>query len=62
MHRMLTDAGYETEVRLRRAFLADLPKNRRFLKGRQSPMYRWAQARMPNLLGRRIYAVAVKPA
>lgn len=63
LRRMLTAAGYEADVHgYGGAFLADTPKIGRVLKGRQSPMYRWAQARLPNLLGRRIYAVAVKPA
>ena len=63
MMRMLTAAGYEAEVHgYAGAFLADLPKVGRFFGARQSPLYRWAQARIPDLLGRRIYAVAVKPA
>lgn len=63
MKRMLTAAGYEAEVHgYAGAFLADLPNVGRFFSARQSPLYRWAQTRIPNLLGRRIYAVAVKPA
>lgn len=63
MKRMLTAAGYEAEVHgYAGALLADLPKVGRLFSARQSPLYRWAQARIPNLLGRRIYAVAVKVA
>jgi methionine biosynthesis protein MetW len=62
LHRMLTQAGYEADVHgYAGAFLADTPKVGRVLHGRRSPLYAWAEARLPNLLGRRIYAVAVKP-
>jgi SAM-dependent methyltransferase len=61
--RMLASAGYEAEVHgYAGALLADTPKIGRVLNGRSSPLYRWAQERMPNLLGRRIYAIASKPA
>jgi ubiquinone/menaquinone biosynthesis C-methylase UbiE len=61
--RMLAAAGFEADVRgYAGAFLADMPKVGRVLNGRSSAPYRWAQRRMPNLLGRRIFAVAVKPA
>ena len=43
------------------AVLADTPKIGQRLNGRSSPLYKRAEARMPNLLGRRIYAVAIKP-
>jgi predicted SAM-dependent methyltransferase len=63
LRRMLSSVGFMVDVHgYAGAALADIPKIGRVLNGRQSPMYRWAQARMPNLLGRRIYAVAVKPA
>ena len=61
--RMLAEAGYDADVRgYAGAFLADAPKIGRVLEGRRSPVYARLEARMPNLLGRRIYAVATKPA
>jgi ubiquinone/menaquinone biosynthesis C-methylase UbiE len=42
--------------------LTDIPKvGYRLLNGRASPLYRLAERAMPNLLGRRILATAVKP-
>ena len=62
MHRMLTQAGFEANVHgYAGAFLADTPKIGQRLDGRSSSLYKRAETRMPNLLGRRIYAVAVKP-
>ena len=63
LERMLSASGYEAEVRgYAGALLADLPKIGRFLRGRQSPMYRcgWKPDAQP--AGAAIYAVAVKPA
>jgi len=61
LERMLVAGGFKAEVHgYAGAFLADTPKIGRVLDGRSSALYRWAQDRMPNLLGRRIYAVAVK--
>jgi hypothetical protein len=58
---MLRAAGFEAEVHgYAGALLADVPKLGRMLRGRSSRPYKWAERRMPNLLGRRIYAVAVK--
>jgi hypothetical protein len=63
LSRMLDGAGYDSDVRgYAGAFLADVPKIGRVLKGRRSPIYAWLEARMPNVLARRIYAVATKPA
>jgi len=62
LERMLTSAGFEVDVRGHAgAFLADTPKVGRVLNGRSSPLYRWAERRMPSLLGRRLHAVALKP-
>jgi ubiquinone/menaquinone biosynthesis C-methylase UbiE len=62
LSRMLIQAGFEAKVYgYAGAFLADTPKIGQRLNGRSSPLYKRAEARMPNLLGRRIYAVAVKP-
>jgi SAM-dependent methyltransferase len=59
--RMLAAAGFAADVHgYAGALLADTPKVGRRLNGRSSPMYRWAERRLPNLLGRRIYAVATK--
>jgi SAM-dependent methyltransferase len=61
--RMLAREGYAADVRgYAGAFLADTPKIGQRLNGRSSRLYRWAERRLPNLLGRRIYAVAVKGA
>ena len=61
--RMLRASGFEADVHgYAGAFLADTPKVGRLLNGRCSNLYTRAQERLPNLLGRRIYAVAVKPA
>jgi hypothetical protein len=60
---MLAAAGFQADVRgYAGAFLADTPKIGRVLNGRSSAAYKWAEGRMPNLLGRRVFAVAVKPA
>jgi SAM-dependent methyltransferase len=62
LHRMLTRAGFHAEVHgYAGAFLADIPKVGRVLNGRSSSLYALAQTRRPALLGRRIFAVAVKP-
>jgi ubiquinone/menaquinone biosynthesis C-methylase UbiE len=62
LNRMLTAAGFAAEVHgYAGAFLADTPKIGQRLNGRSSSLYKRAEARLPNLLGRRIYAVAVKP-
>lgn len=59
--RMLTYAGFTADTRgYAGAFLADTPKIGQRLEGRSTRVYKWAEARRPNLLGRRIYAVAVK--
>jgi ubiquinone/menaquinone biosynthesis C-methylase UbiE len=43
-------------------WLTDFPKiGHRLLNGRASPLYRLAERTMPNLLGRRVLATAVKP-
>jgi 2-polyprenyl-6-hydroxyphenyl methylase/3-demethylubiquinone-9 3-methyltransferase len=61
--RMLRATGFEADVHgYAGAFLADTPKVGRLLNGRSSRLYTSAQERLPNLLGRRIYAVAVKRA
>lgn len=61
LDRMLRAAGFEAEVHgYAGALLADVPKIGRMLHGRSSRPYKWAERRMPNLLGRRIYAAAVK--
>jgi len=61
LRRMLEGAGFEAEVRgYAGGFFADLPKLGRVFWGRTSVAYRWAERRLPNLLGRRIYAVARK--
>lgn len=61
LDRMLGAAGFEADVHgYAGALLADVPKIGRMLRGRSSRPYKWAERRMPNLLGRRIYAVAVK--
>jgi 2-polyprenyl-6-hydroxyphenyl methylase/3-demethylubiquinone-9 3-methyltransferase len=62
LERMLTRAGFRAEVHgYAGAFLADVPRVGRVLNGRSSRLYSLAQKRLPNLLGRRIFAVAVKP-
>ena len=59
--RMLTRAGFSTDTHgYAGAFLADTPRIGHRLEGRSSRLYKWAEARHPNLLGRRIYAVGVK--
>jgi SAM-dependent methyltransferase len=61
LERMLREAGFRADVHgYAGAFLADLPKVGRVLNGRRSRAYAWAEERRPNLLGRRIYAVATK--
>ena len=58
---MLLRAGFEADVRgYAGALLADFPKIGSALHGRSSAAYKWAERRFPNLLGRRIYAVAVR--
>jgi len=61
---MLQSEGFDADVHgYAGGLLADLPKlGRRFWGRDSSGAYVWAERRMPNLLGRRIYAVAVKPA
>lgn len=61
--RMLESEGFAAEVHAYAGgFLADLPKvGYKYFWGRSSGLYRWAERRRPDLLGRRIYAVAVKP-
>jgi SAM-dependent methyltransferase len=60
--RLLHSEGLTAEVHgYAGGFLADLPKvGHRFFWGRSSRAYRWAEKRMPNFLGRRIYAVATE--
>lgn len=60
--RMLRSEGFTPEVHgYAGGFLADVPKiGHRYFWGRSSSAYKWAEQRMPNLLGRRIYAVAAK--
>lgn len=61
LERMLHECGFRPEAHgYAGAFLADFPKVGRVLDGRSSALYRWAEGRLPNLLGRRIYTVAVK--
>lgn len=60
--RMLHSEAFAAEVHgYAGGFLADLPKvGYRYFWGRSSGFYKWAERQLPNLLGRRIYAVAVK--
>jgi hypothetical protein len=62
LERMLRSELFEPEVHgYAGGFLADMPKlGHRYFWGRSSAAYRRAERRLPNLLGRRIYAVAVK--
>ena len=58
---MLTRAGFRADVRgYAGALLADIPKVGHHFDSRPSRLYELAQRLAPNLLGRRIYAVAVK--
>jgi SAM-dependent methyltransferase len=60
LERMLRSEGFEPEVHgYAGGLLGDVPKIGRRFWGRSSAQYRWAERRLPNLLGRRIYAVAV---
>jgi SAM-dependent methyltransferase len=62
LERMLRRAGYDVQVRgYAGAVLADIPKVGRLLDGESSSLYRALERRLPNLLGRRIIAVARKP-
>jgi|SRR4051812_25299317 len=59
--RMLASAGFHADVRgYAGALLADTPKLGRRLHGRRSAVYALAERRLPDLLGRRICAVATK--
>jgi len=61
LRRMLTRAGFRADVRgYAGALLADIPKVGHHFDSRPSRLYELVQRLAPNLLGRRIYAVAVK--